>query len=187
MKTVSVKEFLKPFEGGQPTAEEVLRLEDTAGGVKHDATCLICSAAYTAKDDDLGVCPECATTRTDATKANHGRTFKEGETICVHCAKVFATSPFVGVRDQLCPECRKTSRGTAILRCAKCQIVIERIAPCVMDCGFEIKPNMVLHSDSCNICNPALNESDGTLSTTIIEVDEWMKNVRKAKTFVRKT
>lgn len=94
---------------------------------------------------------------------------------CLLCGKPFLIGLYTGTLDQVCPECYKTYQECASLVCAKCKVTIAKIKPGVMDCGFEIKKRSTLHSSCCNICNPGLQQS------TVIEVEQWMKTVRRPK------
>lgn len=94
---------------------------------------------------------------------------------CLLCHKEFKMGFFIGEPDQVCPECRKTYKDLARVICAKCKITIGRTIPKVLDNGFVIKKNMLLHVNRCNICTPGLKTS------TIIEIDLWEKYRREAK------
>lgn len=99
---------------------------------------------------------------------------------CLLCTKPFLMLPFVGVPDQVCPECEKQYKDAAKVVCWKCRITICRLVPKVLDNGFYIRPRSVLHSDSCNICKPGLKES------SIIEIEEWQRHVRPGKIIITK-
>lgn len=94
---------------------------------------------------------------------------------CLLCAKPFMMPMFVGIPDQLCPECRKTYYDAAKVICVTCKVTICRLMPKVLDSGFYIRPRSVLHSSACNVCCPGLKMS------TILEIDDWQKNVRPGK------
>ena len=94
---------------------------------------------------------------------------------CLLCTKPFLMRTYVGCPDQICGECLKSYDECAIVRCQQCRVVICRLVPKVLDCGFYIRPQAVLHSDSCNICRPGLTESH------INEITEWMRMVRPHK------
>jgi hypothetical protein len=96
-------------------------------------------------------------------------------TACLMCAKPFIMPRYVGFADQICPECRKTYDESAILVCGCCKVVICRLHPKVLDCGFYIRPRSVLHSNKCNVCAPGLMQS------TVLEIAEWMRVVRPNK------
>jgi hypothetical protein len=92
-----------------------------------------------------------------------------------NCGKPFLMRKYVGIPDQICPECWEQYKDAAIIICWKCKITICRAVPKVLDSGFYIQPRMVLHSSACNICEPGLKES------IIIEIDEWIKRIRPKK------
>lgn len=96
---------------------------------------------------------------------------------CLLCGKPYLMRKYVGEPDQICEECRKTYNECAIVRCGSCikHPVICRLKPCVLDNGFTIRKQAVLHSNACNICQPGIKQS------TIIEVDEWERAVRPHK------
>jgi hypothetical protein len=99
---------------------------------------------------------------------------------CLLCTKPFLMRRYQGAPDQICGECMKTYAECAVVRCGKCphKPVICRLKPGVLDNGFTIQPNAVLHSAACNICQPGLQES------SIIEVDAWERAVRPHKPVV---
>jgi hypothetical protein len=84
---------------------------------------------------------------------------------------------YTGAPDQICGECRKTYDECAVVRCANCKLgpVICRIIPGVLDNGYHVQKRSVLHTSACNVCRPGLKRS------TIIEIDQWEKFVRKGK------
>lgn len=88
---------------------------------------------------------------------------------CLLCGKPFIMPRYYGVADQVCGPCCKTYKETATLLCRRCNVVIARVSPAMLDCGFYIRPQSVLHLDKCSLCDPTLNIS------TIIEIDNWMK------------
>ena len=96
---------------------------------------------------------------------------------CLLCCKPFWLLPFIGVPDQICPECSKTYGDCAKVVCGRCRppVTICRLVPKVMDNGFYIRPRSVLHSDSCNICRRGLTES------TILEITEWERSRRPGR------
>lgn len=94
---------------------------------------------------------------------------------CLLCGKPFLIGLYSGNLDQVCPECYKTYQDCATLSCVKCRVVLAKVKPGVMDCGFVIKPKADLHSDCCNVCKPGLDRS------TVVEVDLWMKTQRRPK------
>lgn len=98
--------------------------------------------------------------------------------VCLLCAKPFIMPQFVGEPDQACPDCIKMLRDTAKLVCVKCHRVIARHAPKVLDCGFYIRPRMVLHTDKCSRCCP------GLLVSRVLEIDEYMRRHFIPKTIV---
>jgi hypothetical protein len=97
---------------------------------------------------------------------------------CLLCEKPFVMGVFLGEPDQICEECASTYRDAARVICNKCRITIGRVVSKILDNGFYIRPRTVLHSNYCNVCRPGLNAS------TIMEIDEWQKNVRPNKIFV---
>jgi Fe-S-cluster containining protein len=70
-----------------------------------------------------------------------------------------------------------TYADCAVVRCGACphHPVICRLTPTVLDNGFTIRKNAVLHSVACNICQPGLVES------TLVEVNAWERTVRQHK------
>jgi len=96
---------------------------------------------------------------------------------CLLCAKPFIMRPFIGEPDQVCEECADVYKDCAIVRCAGCKHhpVICRLAPKVLDSGYVIRPNDVLHTDACNVCKPGLKES------AIVEIRAWERHVRQGK------
>lgn len=94
---------------------------------------------------------------------------------CLLCTKPFLMRMYTGHPDQICGECLSTYNDCAIVRCQNCHVVICRLVPKVLDSGFVIRPQAVLHSDCCNICNPGLAESH------VVEITEWMRLVRPHK------
>jgi len=94
---------------------------------------------------------------------------------CLLCTKPFLMRPYVGTPDQICPECYKVYKDAARVVCWKCQVVICRLVPKILDNGFYIRPRTVYHADACNICKPGLKESK------LIEVDEWEKHIKPKK------
>lgn len=162
------------------TPKTTLRLRDTAGTGSQERRCIRCSALF--KSDTSAVCPACETKHkldnTDTKPEFKGvirHRDPDGMVRCLLCAKLYAATGQVH-HDQVCSECKKTMRDSAKLVCSKCNIVICRLAPSILDSGFIIRPNMVLHSDSCNICKPGLSESN------ILEIDLWQKTKRAKKT-----
>lgn len=150
---------------------------DTSGKGDGSHACIKCGKLYTTGPKDTGVCSEC-------NGVSSSTTFKdvppdpEGSLRCLVCAKLYEPSLGIGKIDQVCPDCRNTMNGTAKLVCARCGLTICRIAPNVLDNQFVIRPNAVLHSDWCNICQPGLSES------TVVEIDLWNKAKRPKKTLV---
>ena len=94
---------------------------------------------------------------------------------CLLCMKPYLMRPFVGVPDQVCPECWETYKDAAKVICWKCRVVICRLVPKVLDNGFYLRPRAVYHADACNICKPEIKKS------IIIEIDEWEKHIRPKK------
>jgi len=157
--------------------KHVLRMRDTSGVEAKQHTCIKCSRLYTPEATDTGVCKDCGG-QALPTRFKDPEADPKGTVRCLLCAKLYEPPISVGKVDQVCSECRKGLNGTAKLVCAKCGITICRLAPKVMDDGFVIQPNAVLHSDCCNICNPGLTESK------IVEITLWQKHLRPKKTFV---
>ena len=97
---------------------------------------------------------------------------------CLLCTKPFLMLPFIGEPDQICPECHVTYKDSARVICKKCGITIGRVVSKILENGYYVRPRSVLHSNSCNICQPGLNES------TIIEIDQWQRHIRQSKVIV---
>lgn len=108
---------------------------------------------------------------------------------CLLCTKPFLMLPFMGIPDQVCPECEKTYLDTARVICRggvdgrriHDPVTICRLVPKVLDNGFYIRPRSVLTSSACNICSPGLK------SSTLLEITEWERVVRPKKIVVSKT
>ena len=94
---------------------------------------------------------------------------------CLICEKPYLMRNYLGVPDQLCPECWKIYDGAARVICSKCNITICRVVPKVLECGYYVRPRSVLHVDACNCCRPGIKESK------ILEIDSWMRNIRGKK------
>jgi len=149
---------------------------DTSGKTDGAHPCIKCGTLYTAPTGtDTGVCKDCGGA---STSFKDDKPDPEGSLRCLVCAKLYEPSLGIGKIDQVCPDCRNTMNGTAKLLCARCGLTICRLAPKVLDNEFIIRPNAVLHSDWCNICQPGLSES------TIVEIDLWNKTRRPKKTLV---
>jgi len=101
---------------------------------------------------------------------------------CLMCGKPFIMRVFIGIPDQLCGECSKTYEDTAKVVCARCKppVTICRLKPGIIECGYYIRPKAILHVDRCNICDHLIREGVMTTST-IIEIEAWMKNHRPRK------
>jgi hypothetical protein len=98
---------------------------------------------------------------------------------CALCTKAFLMRPYFGTPDPVCPECIKDHRESAKIKCLKCDVVVARVSPEVLESGYEIGKSAVLHTDKCGFCQPGLKES------VVIEVTEWEKHVGyKKKTIV---
>ena len=97
---------------------------------------------------------------------------------CLLCTKPFVMPVFIGEPDQICPECHVTYKDSARVICKKCGITIGRVVSKILENGYYVRPRSVLHSNSCNICQPGLNES------TIIEIDQWQRHIRQSKVIV---
>ena len=98
--------------------------------------------------------------------------------VCLLCAKPFIMPLYIGEPDQACPSCMHEYRETAKIVCTRCKRVIARQRPKLLDCGFYIRPRMILHTDKCNNCCP------GLLVSKVIEIDEYMKRHFVPKTIV---
>ena len=107
---------------------------------------------------------------------------------CLLCTKPFLMLPFIGVPDQICPECETTYKDTARVVCnggtgnrrIHDPVTICRLVPKVLDNGFYIRPGSVLHSSACNVCQPGLTES------SILEIAEWQRTLRSNKVVITK-
>jgi len=88
---------------------------------------------------------------------------------CLLCAKPYLMRAYSGRVDQVCPECYSTFQECALLTCLQCKCVIARVVPKLLDSGYYIRPQSVLRTSECSICNPGLEVS------TIVEIDEWMR------------
>lgn len=99
---------------------------------------------------------------------------------CLLCVKPFIMRPYSGSPDQTCPECWNTYKDCAKVICIKCQppVTICRLKPRVLDNGYYIRPRSILHSSSCNVCNPGLTHS------IIVEIDTWMNSMRRGKLII---
>ena len=91
--------------------------------------------------------------------------------------------PFIGVPDQICPECSKTHKDTARVICRQCAkkgkpVTICRLVPKVLENGYYIRPNAVLHSSACNVCQRGLTES------SVIEIEDWERTLRPKKIII---
>lgn len=92
---------------------------------------------------------------------------------CLLCADPFLMRNYIGVPDQVCPECMKTYADCAKVVCKHCKLVIGRVKPGVLDNAFTIQPRSVLHSDSCNVCKAGITVS------TVTEIEDWMRKIRR--------
>ena len=93
---------------------------------------------------------------------------------CCMCGNPFQVPQYIGTQiDPVCAECFKTYNETAKLECVRCHIVVGRIAPKTLDCGFEVRPSTTLHTNECSVCNPEIKQS------TVMEVEHWIKHVRR--------
>ncbi len=97
---------------------------------------------------------------------------------CLMCGKAYLCRAFVGVPDPVCPDCYETYKDCASILCAKCKIVIAKTVPKVMENGFYVRPNAVLHSNQCNICAPGLVES------TVIELEAYENSLGRPKKII---
>jgi hypothetical protein len=101
-------------------------------------------------------------------------------TLCKLCTKPYIVRFYEGDVDLVCPECYETYKDCARIACIKCKEVVGRVAPKLLDCGFTIQPGSLLHTDKCGMCyTPPDSEQEWT--STVIEVDEWMKTHRRPK------
>ena len=92
-----------------------------------------------------------------------------GIVACLLCNKPFIMPTYFGTPDQVCGPCLRTYKETATLICRRCNTVIARVAPVMLDCGFYVRPQSVLHLDKCSLCEPDVKIS------TVIEIDNWMR------------
>jgi len=97
---------------------------------------------------------------------------------CLLCGKPYLMPIYVGEPDQICGECYYTFKEAARVVCAKCQVTICRLVPKVLENGYTIQPQSVLHSSACNICEPDLTVS------SIIEIEMWERTVREPKIII---
>lgn len=99
---------------------------------------------------------------------------------CLLCMKPFLMGVFIGVPDQVCPECAKTYADTAKVVCVRCKppVTICRLVPKILDNGYYIRPRAVLHSSACNVCKRGLKES------SIVEIEEWERTRRPGKIII---
>jgi hypothetical protein len=98
---------------------------------------------------------------------------------CLMCKKPMIAPMYVGeAPDQICHECADTYRETAKLVCGRCGVVIGRVLPGPMECGYVVKKREVLHTDTCGTCSP------GKLISVVREVVEWIKHHRPNKAIV---
>lgn len=84
---------------------------------------------------------------------------------CLMCTKPFLMRKYSGIPDQVCPECYDTYKDCASLVCSKCRVVVAKVVPKVLENGYYVRPNMVLHLDECNVCNPEIATS------TVLEIE----------------
>ena len=94
---------------------------------------------------------------------------------CLMCGKPFIMPPFIGQPDQMCGECLRTYAGTAKVVCRGCRAVVCRLKPAILQCGFHIRPHMILHVKACMVCRPNLQES------VIEEIAEWERHMGRGK------
>jgi len=97
---------------------------------------------------------------------------------CLMCGQAYLCKAFVGVPDPVCEECYDTYKDCASIICVNCRIVIAKTPPKIMDNGFYVRPNAVLHSDKCNICAPGLVES------SVIELEAYEKSLGRKKKII---
>lgn len=90
---------------------------------------------------------------------------------CLMCAKPLIMRPYVGVPDQICPECLETYNECAKLVCQRCGVVVARVKPSVTDSGYRVRKRAILHIDFCNVCF----QGEELLYSTVIEIDQWEK------------
>jgi hypothetical protein len=90
---------------------------------------------------------------------------------CLMCEKPFLMRPYFGFPDQVCPDCFNTYLDCAKIVCQKCDVVIAKVQPDVLDSGFHIRSRSVLHSNKCNVCSPGLKKS------LIVEIDRWERRM----------
>ena len=74
----------------------------------------------------------------------------------------------------MCTSCNTTYKNAAHMICKKCGKYITVMEPGVIkENGFEIKPCMIIHVDTCIECTPDAKESK------ILEIVEWKKRRKK--------
>ena len=106
---------------------------------------------------------------------------------CLLCMKPFWMLPFLGEPDQLCPECQAQYADTAKVVCngrgkgrPHRPVTIARLPPGRLEDGYYVRPNVVLHSSACNICQPGIKES------SILEIEQWEKSLKPNKLILSK-
>lgn len=91
------------------------------------------------------------------------------EATCTICGKKFEKEPLIVLDWDLCPECRKTYGGMALVFCYGCNAVVTRVKP-----GFYkdllVKSGDILHIRECPKCNPKVTRSN------FIELENNEKN-----------
>lgn len=107
-------------------------------------------------------------------------------TLCKLCTKPYVVRFYEGDVDLVCPECYEQYKDCARIACIKCKEVIGRIAPTLLDCGFTIHKGALLHTDKCGMCYTPPADKDNAegeqqWTSTVIEVEEWMRVYRRKK------
>jgi hypothetical protein len=92
---------------------------------------------------------------------------------CAICKELFQVPFYKGTMDPICGKCFVTYNETAKLVCQRCNVIVGRIVPKMLDCGFYVQPKAILHTDKCSLCDEKIKES------TIVEVKEWMAKHRR--------
>jgi hypothetical protein len=78
------------------------------------------------------------------------------------------------VIDNICPGCRSTAAGMALIVCPRCRAVVARIAPHKDATGFKFEPDKCYHVDCCPVCEPDLIIT-AQQPTFILEVLKYRK------------
>jgi len=99
--------------------------------------------------------------------------------LCLMCGKPMLMRRYSGFPDQVCPECFVTYRDCASLICRKCNVVVAKVHPKVLDNGFYVRPRSILHIDHCNICRrPPIDEKAAEFDMSyVIEIRDYLETV----------